>query len=187
LVTKLLSQASSNRWGTDAIVRILKALPEIKWTWQQAAAAGKEVEDTDWSQRHVFFINSSTADLVFAVEKLIEAHRAKHAIELAGHSLREKLPLELLVRVLTQAVKEPWVHTENNDSRFQYYVVEIFLYLDGSGSVPEAEMAELEWLIYRSFGFQIVTRARYRTPYPAARGSSSRCFARFTDPQRKVP
>ena len=77
----------SDRWGTDAIARILKALPEIKWTWQQAAAAGKEVEDTYWSQRHVFFINSSTADLVFAIEKLIEAHRAKHAIELVGHSL----------------------------------------------------------------------------------------------------
>lgn len=128
-------------------------MPETKWTWQQAAAAGKEVEDTYWSRRPVFFINSSTADLVFAVEKLIEAHRAKHAIGLIGHSLQEKLPVELLVRVLTQAVKEPWVHTENNDAMSQYYVVEIFKYLDGSGLVSEAEMARLEWAYLPVFRF----------------------------------
>ena len=150
---RLLSHASSDRWGTEAIVRILTALPETKWTWQQAAAAGKEVEDTYWSRRSVFFINSSTADLVCAVEKLIEAHRAKHAIQLVGHSLQEKLPAELLVRVLTQAVKEPWVHTENNDTMFQYYVVEIFKYLDRTGLVSEAEMAALEWAYLPLFRF----------------------------------
>ena len=32
--TGLLSHASSDRWGTEAIVRILTALPETKWTWQ---------------------------------------------------------------------------------------------------------------------------------------------------------
>ena len=57
------------------------------------------------------------------------------------------------MRVLTRAVKEPRVHTENNDSRFQYYVVEIFKYLDGSGSVPEAEMAGLEWAHLPLFRF----------------------------------
>ena len=151
--TGLLSHASSDRWGTEAIVRILTALPETKWTWQQAAAAGKEVEDTNWSRRSVFFINSSTADLVFAVEKLIEAHWAKHAIQLVGYSLQEKLPAELLVRVLTQAVKEPWVHTENNDTIFQYYLVEIFKYLDRTGLVSEAEMAALEWAYLPLFRF----------------------------------
>jgi hypothetical protein len=90
---------------------------------------------------------------VCAVEKLIEAHRAKHAIQLVGHSLQEKLPAELLVRVLTQAVKEPWVHTENNGTMFQYYVVEIFKYLDRTGLVSEAEMAALEWAYLPLFRF----------------------------------
>jgi transcriptional regulator with XRE-family HTH domain len=152
--TGLLSRASSDHWGAEAIVRILTALPETKWTWRQAAAAGKEVEDTYWSRRSVFFINSSIADLVFAVEKLIEAHRATHAIRLVGHSLRENLPAELLVRVLTEAVKEPEAHSATDlNNMLQYYVVEIFKYLDKSGVISDAEMARLEWSYLPLFQF----------------------------------
>jgi hypothetical protein len=145
-VHDIVAKAASKRWGVEATFRILRALPECRATWDLAAVAGKQVEDMYWGRRDVSWIMVAGGDLVFAVEKLIEAGRARYAVHVIGHSQEDDLPAELLVRTLLTAGKEPWTNSDHNAaSMFRHYVVEIFKRLDANGEVPDEGMAALEW------------------------------------------
>ena len=86
-------------------------------------------------------------DVVFMANKLIEAGRARPALHFVGHHLPKKLPSELLVRILEQAIRQPWDKNEddhNEPTMFQHYVAEILKALDEAG-VSDDEMLHLEW------------------------------------------
>jgi hypothetical protein len=147
----LLERALSERWGKEVTFRILRSLPETMWTWQQAAAAGIEVESRYWNQRSVGHFDGEGSDLAFAINKLIGIGRARHAIHLIGDLKAKELPDSLLKKLLTQAATEP--HTSADDQLFRYYVVEIFKRLDKAGNIPDLEMAKLEWAFLPIFRF----------------------------------
>jgi transcriptional regulator with XRE-family HTH domain len=149
----LLTRAVSEKWSEEALYRILCALPETMWTWKQAEVLGEKIESLYWAKRHIHWINGET-ELLFAVEKLLVAHRAAQAIVLIGRVLNKDLPQELLLRTLAQAAQERWVSAENTDlSSFRHSVVEIFKKLDSADGTPDDVMASLEWAFLPSFRF----------------------------------
>jgi hypothetical protein len=120
----------AEKWSDEALYRILCALPEAMWTWKQAEALGEGIDSLYWVKRHIHWINGET-ELLFAIEKLLLAHRAAQAIILIGRALNKDLPHELLLRTLAQAAQEPWASSENMDlGSFRHSVVEIFKKLD---------------------------------------------------------
>jgi len=150
----LLARGMAEKWGDEALYRILYALPQSKWTWEQAEVLGEEVDNLYWTKRHFHWIDGGPDELLFAVEKLLLAHRATHAITLIGRALNRDLPLELLLRTLSQAAQEPWAVLENRDlGSFRHSVVEIFKTLDAANDTPDDIMASLEWAFLPLFRF----------------------------------
>lgn len=144
-VDQALARAATERWGQEATFRIFQRLPETQATWSRVAALGEAVDNLYWSRIHVWVRPEEGDDLVYAVERLLKAGRARHALQLIGHGHHKNLPVELVIRVLNQTVKEPWTDAERNDTTmFQYYVVEIFKSLD-KRAVSDEQLAALEW------------------------------------------
>lgn len=142
----LLSRAEVKGWPKEVIVRALLLMPLSKRTWKHAAAFGKEVEDLYWSRTSILGIDNEPESMAFAIGKLLEAGRARHATYLAGH-YGKGLTSELLVRTLTEAAQQPWPEgaDTNEGTMFPYSVEELLQRLDEAGDVPEDQIARLEW------------------------------------------
>ena len=150
----LLARGVSEKWGGEALYRILFALPQSRWTWEQAESLGEEIDNLYWDKRYFHWIEGGPDELRFAVEKLLRVHRAAHAIELIGRALDEHLPQDLVLRTLAQAAQEPWSGSENRDlGSFRHSVVRLFKKLDAAGDVPDTQMATLEWAFLPLFRF----------------------------------
>jgi hypothetical protein len=144
-VDQALSRASSEQWGDETAFRILRRLPQTQATWSRVAASGEAIDNLYWSRIHAWIRPEEGGDLVYAVERLLKAGRARHALHLIGHRHHKVLPVELVIRVLNQAVQEPWTDAERRDTTmFQHYVVEIFKSLD-KREVSDEQLAALEW------------------------------------------
>jgi hypothetical protein len=153
-VDHTLSRAARERWGDEAIFRVLRALPNTRATWDRAAAAGEAIEDLYWGRHNIAWIDPDDGDANYAVERLLRVGRAKQAIHLIGHWHHKALPIELVIRVLAQAVQEPWTDSDRNaGTMFSHHIVEIFKTLDHSGEVSDAQLAGLEWLYLPLFQF----------------------------------
>jgi hypothetical protein len=153
-VNDVLARAKREAWGDEATFRILRALPETQATWDRAVAAGEQVDNLYWGRRGVIWIDPAQGDVVYAVERLLKAGRAKDAIHLIGHHLREVFPIELIIRVLTRAIQEPWTDGDRNAATmFRHHVVEIFKILDKTEEVSDAQIATLEWAYLPLFQF----------------------------------
>lgn len=145
--SELLARAAREHWGDHAMLTILRALPVTRWTWDQAHVAGPIVEDLYWKRAATLWMEGTTDDIVFMANKLIEVGRARPALHFVGHHLSKGLPSELLVRVLNEAVQQPWDKTQddhNEPTMFQHYVAEILQRLDDAG-ISDDELLRLEW------------------------------------------
>lgn len=142
----LIERAIQNNWSVEALVTILRALPYGQWTWDHAHTAGDVVESCYWQQAPILWIQDSLPDMTFAINKLMEVGRARHAIHLIGRDLPKRLPADLVINVLKRAVSESWGKDSNNDHvMFQHHVAEILQRLDSDASVSQETMLALEW------------------------------------------
>jgi hypothetical protein len=145
---KLLDRAKNEQWGAEAVTRILCALPAQRWVWDRGAASGEAVSSLYCKRVHPFLINGDAGEVTFAIERLIEAGRALHAIDLAGHNVRKLLPSELLSRLLLAAVNQERSEPPGDSNQtvmLQHFVEEILLHLDERNELLENDMARLEW------------------------------------------
>ena len=163
--TALLALAAAEKWSAEAVYRILSSLPQSMWTWKQAEAVGKEIDDLYWTRVYFHWVNGRD-ELLFAIEKLLGVLRAAHAIMLIGRARNQELPRELVLRTLSQAASEPWTTAEDSNM-FRHSVVEIFKKLDPTGDVPDDVMAGLEW------GFLPLFRYSGRRPLALQRALSN--------------
>jgi transcriptional regulator with XRE-family HTH domain len=151
--TSLLAEAISKSWSSDAVVRLLHALPAKAWTWRESADAGQEIDALYWETFQAPWIDDE--DLLVAVDKLVAAGRATHAVKLIGRPLNKDIPHEVLARVLIAAAKEPRADTDigNDIQMFRYYLTEILKRLDEDGDRFENEIATAEWAFLPLFRF----------------------------------
>lgn len=144
---ELLARAMRDNWGTEALVIILQAMPSRRWTWEQAHAAGEEVETLYWKRAPTLWIEGDVSDTIFALNKLLDVGRARHALALVGRELKQDLPSDLLVKILLQAASEPLENEPGHNERvmFQHYVAEVLKKLDKVTDMSAATMLQLEW------------------------------------------
>lgn len=145
--TTLISKAKNEEWGHDALLTILRSLPIQRWTWNQVAEAGADIEEAYWRQTPVFLMSEGSEDVAFAIRKLISVGRARHALQLAEHGRSVSLTSDLLVEVLREVLHQPLATdgSINEGTMFQYYVAEIFQILDGRSDVDKDTLVSLEW------------------------------------------
>lgn len=142
----LLARAKAEAWGDRATLTILRALPVERWTWQQVEAAGAIIEREYWKTTTSLWMEGDAGDLAFMADKLIDAGRAREALELVGTRLEKKPSPELLVRVLEAVIRQPWDKSrDNNDATmFSYYVAQLLKVLDTAGTSDDV-LFRLEW------------------------------------------
>ena len=143
----LIAKARTEGWGDKALLAILHALPCERWTWDQAAQAGEEIETAYWRFSPAFWIDEDRADLAFAVRRLISVGRARHALHLADPDKKRQLPSELLVKVLQEAARQPFESDgdANEPVMLQYHVANILTELDERPDVDKDTLFRLEW------------------------------------------
>ncbi len=130
-----------------AALTILRALPVQRWTWDQVAQAGEEIEETYWRRARVFWMSEDGHDVAFAIRKLISVGRARHALPLAGRGAKVHLPTDLLVEVLREAARQPFEGDGdmNEATMFQHYIAETLQLLDERNDVEMDALVALEW------------------------------------------
>jgi transcriptional regulator with XRE-family HTH domain len=143
----LIAQAQDGGWGDVAILTILRALPVTRWTWDQVVRIGGEIEITYWKRLPVFWTSQDSQDIGYAIRKLIEVGRARHALPLTSRVAKVQLPTELLVEVLQDAARQPFEPDgdHNEATMFQHYVTETLGILDERPDVDRNALIALEW------------------------------------------
>lgn len=143
----LIAKAQEEHWGDVALMTILRALPVARWTWDQVAAIGGEIETTYWKRTSIFWMSEDSADVTYALRKLIEVGRARHALALVGRGDKVSLASDLLVELLQEAVRQPFDGNgdRNEVTMFQHYVAEILGLLDERDDVDRNALVTLEW------------------------------------------
>lgn len=143
---ELIAKAKT-AWGDTSLITILQALPIARWTWEQVAAIGGEIETTYWRRAPVLWMSEDSEDVAYAIRHLIDVGRARHALPLAGRGAKVRLPSELLVEVLTEAARQPFESDgdSNEATMFQHYVAETLGVLDERDDVDRDALVMLEW------------------------------------------
>lgn len=143
----LIAKAREQAWSDAALLTILRALPVQRWTWDQAAQAGTQIEDDYWRRAPVFWMSEDSEEVAFAIRKLISVGRARHALPLARRRSEIQLPSALLVEMLREAARQPYESDgdRNEAVMFQHFVGEILQVLDEGGDVDEDTLIALEW------------------------------------------
>jgi transcriptional regulator with XRE-family HTH domain len=144
-VDALLALAPGEGWTPQTLVRILLALPADQKTWKRAAAFGGDVETTYWKRVRPFPQDLDAGSIAFVVGKLLDAGRARTAVNFVAHAL-DRVANPLLVEMLKAAAANPLSEDHSDDAAVLHYNVErILQHLDGTGDVPTADLARLEW------------------------------------------
>jgi transcriptional regulator with XRE-family HTH domain len=143
----LIAKARKEQWGDVALMTILRALPVERWTWDQVAAIGGETETTYWKRTPILRNSDDSVDVSYALRKLIEVGRARHALVLAGRGEKVPLPSDLLVELLQEAVRQPFEDDgdSNEATMFRHYVAEILGLLDERDDIDRNSLVMLEW------------------------------------------
>jgi glycerol-3-phosphate O-acyltransferase len=102
-------------------------------------ARGRGCRGSYWKRLNTLWSKEDDADLAYAVEKLIEAGRARASVHFIGCRLHDgrKFASDLLARALLEAVRQP-VDGElkmNDRTMFQHYAEEVFKQLDQAQDV----------------------------------------------------
>jgi hypothetical protein len=152
---RLFDEALQNAWGDKALLTILLALPSIGWVWALTRRAGEAIERSYWKRLNILWSREDDSDPAYAVEKLIEAGRARASVTFIGYHLHagRKFASDLLARALVEAARQP-VEGElemNDRTMFQHYSQEIFKQLDDADDVSTETLARLEWLYLPMF------------------------------------
>ncbi|TWB93196.1 Xre family transcriptional regulator [Bradyrhizobium macuxiense] len=145
----LFDEALRGAWGDKALLTILLALPVTGWVWALTRRADEAIEGSYWKRLNILWSKEDDADPAYAVEKLIEAGRARAAVHFIGYHLHDgrTFASDLLTRTLFDAVRQP-VEGEldmNDRTMFQHYAQEIFKRLDEADDVSTKTLAQLEW------------------------------------------
>ncbi|MEA3198051.1 MAG: hypothetical protein QOF32_2103, partial [Gammaproteobacteria bacterium] len=113
----LIVRARQGQWGDEALLTILRALPQRRETWDAAHSLSAALETQYWQRVPILWLDGDGADLEIAIDKLIEVGRGRHALFLAGRDLNKTtLPTVTLVKLLEQAILLPFEETMGSNA-----------------------------------------------------------------------
>ena len=139
----LLSKAKGQEWDSKKVLQVLMALPKDQETWDLAASFGDRVRSSYWKVANVW---PDESEIVYVVEQLLDVGRAKAAVHIAASS-KLQVPVRLIVRMLTEAARDPWPDAADGNEAvmFQWSVVQLLERLASGNDISEGVVGQLEW------------------------------------------
>ncbi len=143
----LLKRATQKSWERAKVMQVLQALPNDKHTWDLAASFGDETREEYWKTANIFWLPKDNEQLDYGIRQLLLARRARTAIRIVAGS-QQQVQAQTLVEMLLQAAEEPGTNGKdlNDPVMFQWSVCQLLGRLDQTPDVPEAQIAQLEWI-----------------------------------------
>lgn len=142
----ILEGAVSASVSDNALVELLLALPSVRATWDSAAALGDRINAAYWKEAVFFNNNEAPADTDYGIEQMLDASRAPEVVERIA-SNAPAISCQTIVRVLQAAAADPWPTSGNDVVMFQWGVTQLLHRLETEGTVPDEEIAPLEWAL----------------------------------------
>jgi hypothetical protein len=129
-------------WSLMQSCQLLMYLPFEVATWQRAGEWLGDSENTYWQKVPVNLYHSDS-DLIFAIDKLLEASRPQAAIDCLYFRLHKKLPLDTkrAVRALLEAVSAK----ESATSMDFYDIIELIKALQDDLETDQNDLFRVEW------------------------------------------
>ncbi|MDZ4347993.1 MAG: helix-turn-helix transcriptional regulator [Xanthomonadaceae bacterium] len=141
----LIAQARTETWGETALLTVLRALPAERWVWDQAAAAGPDIEAGYWQTVPVYWLDRDSHQVAYALGQLMSVGRVRSALNLAGHADEAGLPTRLLVDLLRAAAETSGSLDKDVTTPITRDVAAVFTILDQRDDVDEDTLSLLEW------------------------------------------
>lgn len=143
----LIKRVKDQGWGEEALIATFLALPTSRWTWEQVAEVGGDIEDDYWRRTPTLWIGDDANDVAYAIRHLIDVGRARPALSLTRPHGKVYVATDLLIELLEAAVRQPLNGNGEREgyTMFQHYVAEAFKILDGRDDVKEDVLVMLEW------------------------------------------
>lgn len=138
-----------------AVAGFLSNAPQQAELWKLVEQQAPAIRAEFWKAATPVYFRGSTQDLVFCVEKLLDAERPRTALVSIGDRCSE-LRAKLLVRLL-QAIAAG--HEPDTEFPHSWDIARVFAAIAKSGQVSQSELAGLEFAYY-----EILNHDEYGTP-----------------------
>ena len=123
---RCIAKARKKKWGDTALLAILRALPQQRWTWDRVAGLASAIEQAYWKRAPILWIEEDRRPLPSpckadrgrsAGTQLCTSRGATSNVDCHG----------ALMAMLTEAVKQPFEEKSdgNEVTMFQHHVIEI--------------------------------------------------------------
>ncbi|WP_179945969.1 hypothetical protein [Polynucleobacter asymbioticus] len=129
--------------SVNEIASLFMALPDNRATWSLVFSFGELVESEYWKIKRGFLIGESKEDLLFALNKYVDADRPLTAIEVA-HSRLQDLDSIFILNLLDVAVLEINSSKTANATMTEYYIEKIFQELEKRHDLTAEDVAKRE-------------------------------------------
>ncbi len=129
--------------SVNKIASLFLALPDCRATWGLVFSFGELVESEYWKIKRGFLIGESKEDLIFALNKYVDAGRPLTAIEVAHNRLHD-LDSIFILNLLDVAVLEINSSKTANTTMTEYYIEKIFQELEKRHDLTAEDVAKRE-------------------------------------------
>ena len=146
----LIARARTEGWGDTALLTVLRALPMERWVWDQAAAAGPDIEAGYWRTIPVFWLDRDSQEVAFAISQLLRVGRAVSALDLAANADQAEVPTRLLVELLRAAAAPTTTPGADDPLPSAHDVAAVFTILDQRDDIDAQTLGQLEWIWLRA-------------------------------------
>ncbi|MDP8219332.1 MAG: hypothetical protein P9M03_11480 [Candidatus Theseobacter exili] len=124
------------------LARIFIQVEQSKRVWDFIDKTSSETQKSFWKGMYPNFWKISIENMIFGIDKLMEAKRFISALDICYHNV-EKLPTDKLVEVLQKAGTQK----SNEDRRFDsHHVTEIFEEIEKRKDIDKSVLIQIEWL-----------------------------------------
>ncbi|MFC5522097.1 hypothetical protein [Polaromonas jejuensis] len=126
------------------VAEFLAAWPRDRETWAYVEALGKDRHDAYWRYAGTLPWQSSTEDLLFAVQELRRVNRSLHVINMI-HRRAKDIPSDVLMGLLDDALQELAAGDIAISNMLSYYLKDVFETLSGRDDVSRQDLARREY------------------------------------------
>lgn len=133
-------------WSDLQIGSFLSRLPFDRTAWDLVAALSPEVQAAYWKHTQGNPSELGDDDLLFAADKLLDAHRVSTALGVLSFERKKRGPLD---PDAVLAFLEKLAETPAGSERGQldaYYLQQLFEQLQKNSAVDQTRLAKLEWI-----------------------------------------
>lgn len=141
-VFELYEKLKETKFKGAQLANIFLQLEQTKTMWEFIEKISMETQNSYWKGIYPHFWGLPEDDMIYGIDKLLEASRFISALDIAYHK-PEKLPTGKLIEILEKAGTQESLEDNRFDSNHTSRIIEI---LEAREDIDRSVLLRLEWL-----------------------------------------